>query len=96
MQVRSLLPATKHGETKCQKEKSMQIIKCEFFIPKSGGGVIFGKYNYGEGVVLSGIALGSGFNGWTGASLLGKEDQIEYLKLLQDAVKLNDELFCQV
>jgi hypothetical protein len=72
----------------------MQIIKCEFFIPKSGGGVIFGKYNYGEGITLSGTALESNYNGWTGANLLGKNDQIKYLDLLQKAVKLNDKLFC--
>ena len=73
----------------------MQIIKCDFFIPKPDGGVIFGKYNYGEDVTLSGTALESDYNGWTGANLLDKKDQIKYLKLLQDAVKLNDELFCQ-
>lgn len=74
----------------------MQIVKCEFFIPKLGGGVIFGEYEYSEGVALSGTALGNDYNGWTGANLLSRNDQIEYLKLLQDSVKLNDELFCRV
>jgi len=70
----------------------MKIHQCHFIINHQKVGVIYGTYRYPEGdVVFSGTCKPG--ERWKGSGYYSKEDQAVYLDLLEDAVKIQGDLF---
>ena len=70
----------------------MKIYSCSFRIKHPEKGFIHGRYRDGE-VHLAGTSGTTDNSSWKGSTFHTEKEQVVYLDLLQDAIKIQGNLF---